>query len=193
MKTLKICLLILLSLLVLSSCSDKPNGDDKIPEFAALDSSILKPEDLDMSIELCKSLMLDSYLAKEDPAKIDLTRYIVDPNLLKYSIRKLEQEAHNLAISEIIIELVEAQYLESHFILKLSARVKQLYGGEFGEGFEFLVTNSNGRLIIADWFTPMGTMSSFDRQHRGDLGITYPTIWEDPETVKDLFRSAGIE
>lgn len=191
----RVSTLVLLSLLVLTSCSVPPTSkrDKASHEFMALDESRLSPEDFDKAYEMCKSLLQDSYYAKTDPSKIDLARYVVDPNLLKYSQMKVKKEAHDLSITSIDAKLVKSERQDDCFFLTLNAVVTQSYGGRFGEDTQFLVKNLNGRLVVADWFTEHGTTSFFDLQHRGDQGVTNPTIWEDPEKVEELFKSAEIQ
>lgn len=190
MKTFRASLVILLSLLVFTSCMSQ---SVEPPEFAAQEDAGIKPEDLDISLEMCEELLRDSYLSKTEPGKIDLERYIVDENLLKYSRAKVEKEAQNLDIIAIDISIVHTEYQDNGYFITLNALVKQPGDSRFGEATHFLIRNQNGRLVVADWFTEHGTVSFFDLLHRGNQGVTNPTIWEYPDAVKDLLDRAGIQ
>ena len=197
-----VSILMLFTILVVIGCSVPPASqtDGKLPpaqseatvEFMALDSSNLQPEDFDTAYEMCERFLRESYYAQKDPSEIDLSRYIVDPNLLKYAAKKVEKEVRrNSEIAEMSISLAKSEYQGDRFFLHLNAQVRMTYGGQFGEGTQFVVRNSDGRLIIADWYTEKGR-SAFDRP-RDPQRITNPTVWEDPEQVKDLFEKVGIQ
>src|SRR5450759_4987279 len=97
--------------------------------WMALDSTKLQQGDMDKATEMCESLMRDSYTAKKDPASVDLARYIIDPNLLKYSKWKLKDEAHNQVITRVDVAGVHDTYL----FLKLASTVHNDVGGFDGE------------------------------------------------------------
>ncbi|MDD4658611.1 MAG: hypothetical protein PHW26_06200 [Eubacteriales bacterium] len=187
MKTFSVILVILVSLLVFISCSPR---DAEHPEFAAQEDAGIMQEDLGQSLEMCQQLLRDYYLSKANPGLIEFERYIVDENLMKYSRAKIKKEAQNLNIIAIDISLVNAELEDDGYFISLNAVVKQSGDSRFGEGTHFLVKNVDGRLVVADWFTEHGTVSFFDLQHRGNCGVTNPTIWENPEIVQKLF--AGI-
>jgi hypothetical protein len=187
MKTFSVILVILVSLLVFISCAPR---DAMHPVFTARKDAGLTPEDLAQSLEMCQQLLRDYYLSKDDPGLIEFERYIVDENLMKYSKAKVKKEAQNLNIIAIDISLVNAELEDDGYFISLNAVVKQSGDSRFGEGTHFLVKNVDGRLVVADWFTEHGTVSFFDLQHRGNCGVTNPTIWENPEIVQKLF--AGI-
>ena len=66
------------------------------------------------------------------------------------------------------------------------AHIKFDYDGGFGEVHEFLVSNVNGKLVIADWYN--GGKDSYDFQVRGENEtIDNPNIWNDQEWVNNLF------
>jgi hypothetical protein len=161
----------------------------------ALDSIKLQQGDMDKATEMCESLMRDSYAAKKDPALVDLARYIIDPNLLKYFEWKLKDEAHNQVITRVDVAVVKADYHDTYLFLKLASKVHNDVGGYSGETMDFLVKNAGGRLVVADWGAlggPGGT-SFFDFIHRRQWSVTNPTIWEDPVKVKSLFAEVGIQ
>jgi len=161
----------------------------------ALDSIKLQQGDVDKATEMCESLMRDSYAAKKKSVSVDLTRYIIDPNLLKYSEFKLKQEAYNQIITHVDVSIAKEEVHDTYLYLKLAARVYNDIGGHSGETMEFVVKNVNGRLVVTDWGALGGpaTFSEFDFMHRRQWPITNPTIWEDPAKVKALFAEGGIQ
>jgi hypothetical protein len=161
----------------------------------ALDNTKLQQGDMDKATEMCESLMRDSYAAKKDPALVDLARYIIDPNLLKYSEWKLKDEAHNQVITRVDVAVVKADYHDTYLFLKLASTVHNDVGGYSGETMDFLVKNAGGRLVVADWgaLGGPGGKSFFDFMHRRQWPVTNPTIWEDPAKVKALFAEVGIQ
>ena len=171
-----------------------PEGDETVIEFAAMNKSGLSEEDLDTAFNMCRSLMEEYYNDREDPLRIDLTRYITDPNLLKYSAGKLKSETHKLDVDSITVNIRGSYQEDDSYFLFLVAKVTSSYGGMFSEGTHFLVRNLGGRLVIADWFVEHGVISPFDSRYRGDdQGVTNPTIWEDPGKVDELLKKAGIQ
>ena len=163
--------------------------------WMAFDSTKLQQGDMDKATEMCESLMRDSYAAKKDPALVDLARYIIDPNLLKYSKWKLKDEAHNQVITRVDVAVVKADYHDTYLFLKLASTVHNDVGGYSGETMDFLVKNAGGRLVVADWGAMGGPngKSFFDFMHRRQWPVTNPTIWEDPAKVKALFAEVGIQ
>ena len=163
--------------------------------WMALDSTRLQQRDMDRATEMCESLMRDSYTAKKKSVSVDLTRYIIDPNLLKYSKCKLRDEAHDQVITRVDVAVVEADYHDTYLFLKLASTVHNDVGGYNGETMDFLVKNAGGRLVVADWgaLGGPGGKSFFDFIHRRQWPVTNPTIWEDPANVKALFAEVGIQ
>ena len=163
--------------------------------WMALDNTKLQQGDMDKATEMCESLMRDSYAAKKKSVSVDLTRYIIDPNLLKYSKWKLKDEAHNQVITRVDVAVVKADYHDTYLFLKLASTVHNDVGGYSGETMDFLVKNAGGRLVVADWgaLGGPGGKSFFDFMHRRQWPVTNPTIWEDPAKVKALFAEVGIQ
>lgn len=163
--------------------------------WMALDSIKLQQGDMDKAMEMCESLMRDSYAAKKKSVSVDLTRYIIEPNLLKYSEWKLKDEAHNQVITRVDVAVVKADYHDTYLFLKLASTVHTDVGGYSGEAMDFLVKNAGGRLVVADWGAMGGPngKSFFDFLHRRQWPVTNPTIWEDPVKVKSLFAEVGIQ
>ena len=163
--------------------------------WMALDSTKLQQGDMDKATEMCESLMRDSYAAKKKSVSVDLTRYIIDPNLLKYSEFKLKQEAYNQIITHVDVSIAKEEVHDTYLYLKLAARAYNDIGGHDGETMEFVVKNVNGRLVVTDWGALGGpaTFSEFDFMHRRQWPVTNPTIWEDPAKVKALFAEVGIQ
>jgi hypothetical protein len=163
--------------------------------WMALDSTRLQQGDMDKATEMCESLMRDSYAAKKKSVAVDLTQYIIDPNLLKYSEFKLKQEAYNQIITHVDISIAKEEAHDTYLYLKLAAKVYNDVGGYSGETMEFVVKNVNGRLVVADWgaLGGPGGKSFFDFMHRRQWPVTNPTIWEDPAKVKTLFAEVGIQ
>ena len=163
--------------------------------WMTLDSTRLQQGDMDRAMEMCESLMRDSYAAKKKSVAVDLTRYIIDPNLLKYSEFKLKQEAYNQIITHVDVSIAEEEVHDTYLYLKLAAKVYNDVGGYNGETMDFVVKNAGGRLVVADWgaMGGPGGKSFFDSMHRRQWPVTNPTIWEDPTKVKALFAEAGIQ
>jgi len=201
------CLIALLGLVTVGckgSVDSDGTGTPSTPEgpvstepraWMALDNTKLQQGDMDKATEMCESLMRDSYAAKKDPALVDLARYIIDPNLLKYSKWKLKDEAHNQVITRVDVAVVKADYHDTYLFLKLASTVHNDVGGYSGETMDFLVKNAGGRLVVADWGAMGGPngKSFFDFMHRRQWPVTNPTIWEDPAKVKALFAEVGIQ
>jgi hypothetical protein len=164
-------------------------------DWTALDSTRLQQGDMDKATEMCESLMRDSYAAKKKSVTVDLTRYIIDFNLLKYSQFKLKEEAYNQVITRVEVSVAKEEVHDTYLYLKLAARVYNDIGGHDGETMDFLVKNADGRLVVADWGAMGGpaTFSEFDFMHRRQWPVTNPTIWEDPAKVKALFAEVGIQ
>lgn len=101
----------------------------------------MREADLDISLEMCKAFLRDSYLSKSDPPQINLEHYIADENLLKYSRAKIEKEAQNLDITGIDIDLVQAEQQDDAYLITLKAQVRQSGDSRFGEATLFLVKN----------------------------------------------------
>ena len=163
--------------------------------WMAQDRTKTQEGDMPAAKEMCESLMRDSYAAKKKSVSVDLTRYIIDPNLLKYSEFKLKQEAYNQIITHVDVSIAKEEVHDTYLYLKLAARVYNDIGGHNGETIDFLVKNAGGRLVVADWGVmggPGGT-SFFDFMHRRQWPVTNPTIWEDPAKVKALFAEVGIQ
>lgn len=163
--------------------------------WMALDNTKLQQGDMDKATQMCESLMRDSYAAKKKSVSVDLTRYIIDPNLLKYSEFKLKQEVYNQIITHVDVSIAKKEVHDTYLYLKLAARVYNDIGGYSGETMEFVVKNVNGRLVVTDWGALGGpaTFSEFDFMHRRQWPVTNPTIWEDPAKVKALFAEVGIQ
>jgi len=117
--------------------------------WMALDSTKLQQGDMPAAKEMCESLMRDSYAAKKKSVSVDLTRYIIDPNLLKYSEFKLKQEAYNQIITHVDVSIAKEEVHDTYLYLKLAARVYNDIGGHDGETMEFVVKNAGGRLVVA--------------------------------------------
>jgi len=160
--------------------------------FRAVDKTMLLQEDFAKVYELCESFLRDSYYAQEDASKIDLSRYIVDLNLLRYARKKIEAEVRAVDIVSIEVHLMEHAHQTDRYLLTLNAKVTLDYGGSFGERTQLLVKNIDGRLVIADWYTFKGR-SGFDDVFRGPQGITNPTVWEDVDKAKELLRKVGVK
>jgi hypothetical protein len=203
-----LCLLLNLILVMCAGCEGTETGISTTPStpevtvsnephaWMALDSTKLQQGDMDKATEMCERLIRDSYMAKKDPSSVDLTRYITDSNLLKYSERKLKEEAHhNRVISRVDVSVVKADYHDTYLFLKLASVVYNDISGHSSEAMDFLVKNEDGRLVVADWGAmgaPNG-ISPFDFMHRRQLPVANPTIWEDPAKVKVLFVDVGIQ
>ena len=210
-RVVALCLLVALLVVMCVGCEGSVDSDGtgtpttpSTPEgpvstgpraWMALDSTKLQQGDMDKATEMCESLMRDSYAAKKKSVSVDLTRYIIDPNLLKYSEFKLKQEAYNQIITHVDVSIAKEEVHDTYLYLKLAARVYNDIGGHNGETMDFLVKNAGGRLVVADWGAmggPGGT-SFFDFMHRRQWPVTNPTIWEDPAKVKALFAEVGIQ
>ena len=163
--------------------------------WMAQDRTKTQEGDMPAAKEMCESLMRDSYAAKKKSVSVDLTRYIIDPNLLKYSEFKLKQEAYNQIITHVDVSIAKEEVHDTYLYLKLAARVYNDIGGHDGETMEFVVKNVNGRLVVTDWgaLGGPGGKSFFDFMHRRQWPVTNPTIWEDPAKVKALFAEVGIQ
>lgn len=207
-RVVALCLLITLVVAMCAGCKGTaaPNetGTPSTPDgpvstepraWMALNNTKLQQGDMDKATEMCESLMRDSYAAKKKSVSVDLTRYIVDPNLLKYSEFKLKQEAYNQIITHVDVSIAKEEVHDTYLYLKLAARVYNDVGGHNGETMDFLVKNADGRLVVADWGAMgwPGGKSFFDFTHRRQWPVANPTIWEDPAKVKALFAEVGIQ
>jgi len=163
--------------------------------WMAQDRTKTQEGDMPAAKEMCESLMRDSYAAKKKSVSVDLTRYIIDPNLLKYSEFKLKQEAYNQIITHVDVSIAKEEGHDTYLYLKLAAKVYNDIGGHNGETMDFLVKNADGRLVVADWgaLGGPGGKSFFDFMHRRQWPVANPTIWEDPSKVKALFAEVGIQ
>jgi len=166
-KVVALCLLITLLVVMCAGCkgSAAPDGTGtpttpSAPEttvntepraWMAQDRTKIQKGDLPAAKEMCESLMRDSYAAKKKSVTVDLTRYIIDPNLLKYSEFKLKQEAYNQIITHVDVSIAKEEVHDTYLYLKLAARVYNDVGGHNGETMDFLVKNADGRLVVADW------------------------------------------
>ena len=125
------------------------------------------------------------------------SKYITNENLLKYSNKKVLEEGRNLDINEISIGLGKSQLHnlnneEGFYYLLYSIVVKQGENSGFSEGVIVLIKNVNGRLVIADWYIPHGTVSYFDDKVRPTATMNSPEIWDNQEFVNKIFEKAGI-
>lgn len=130
----------LVILIALSGCSEPsvPDENDAIEdpvepeeveppiEFAAVNESGLTEEDLDTAFDMCRSLLEEYYFERADPSVIDLTRYITDPNLLKYSEVKLKSETHDLDVVSVTVKVMDSRQEDDSYLLSLSAKVTRV-------------------------------------------------------------------
>ena len=161
------------------------------PVYLAANENELSEFDYEKAYELCVKALTDYYFAIRNNIEIDLNILIDNENLKQYMQKKIQYE--NRGFEKVkTIEMGEwkIEYKEdadgSYLYLMLPAHIKFDYDGGFGEVHEFLVSNVNGKLVIADWYN--GGKDSYDFQVRGENElIDNPDIWNEQEWVNNLF------
>lgn len=153
-------------------------------EYLAENEVALSIQDSETAYEMCVRALADYYKAIWNGSDIELERFIENKNLKLYTQKKIESQygvnAHlNDPVKDIEIGTSEVEFTDDadggFLYLKLPVEIKKTVGS-YGEVTEFLVRNSNGKLVIIDWYT--GTKDSFDFTERGEnLTIDNPNFW----------------
>jgi hypothetical protein len=204
MKKLKVISLLLIVSLA-CACSGYSNSRGKEPknsvnaslsenDFKATKNNDLVPQDFETAYKLGKSLLNEYYLQKSGSSKVDFSKYITNKNLLKYSDKKVLVEGQNTEIGKILIGLEKAElsHEKNCYFLLYTISVTQGENRGFSEGAKLLITNDNGKLVIADWYIPHGTVSYFDEKNRSYSTFGSPKIWDNQDFVKNIFEKAEI-
>ncbi|SEB23643.1 hypothetical protein [Paenibacillus sp. 276b] len=172
-------------------------GDlSKVPtEFLAQNESDLSAGDSETAYKMCAEALSGYYKAIWNGSEIDLDTYIDNENLKQYTQKKVSSQ-YDLFLKNkftynqmtgVDIDARQVEYFggdKSFFYLKLDARVHKDIGN-FAEPTEFLVQNSNGKLVIVDWYT--SSKDSYDSSVRGDTQtIDNPDIWNNSEWVSTM-------
>ncbi|MFC5602504.1 hypothetical protein [Sporosarcina koreensis] len=164
------------------------------PKYIAKNKGELSVQDSDTAYEMCVSALNDYYRAIWNGSDIDLGSYIDNENLKQYTQGKvrsqydlygnLDSQVKNITIDD----AWEAEFTDDadggFLYLIIPVHIHKFTGG-YGEGVEFLVRNTNGKLVIVDWYA--GGKDSYDFMVRGEnQTIDDPNIWNNSEWVEKL-------
>ena len=166
------------------------------PEYLAKNINDLSLEDANTAYALCMTALTDYYKAIWNGIEIDLSSYIQNENLKRYTEKKIQyQMGRHQDSSDNPVESVgnqevkwEVEFYEDEdggfLYLHVPVEVKRQLGGR-GEATEFLIRNVNGKLVIVDWYT--GSKDSYDFSVRGEnITVNDPNIWNNEEWVQRL-------
>ncbi|WP_150269040.1 lipoprotein [Paenibacillus tepidiphilus] len=195
-------LLLLLLLLTLTACNNTESPPDtkenKLEDpsgFPAADEAGLSAWDFETAYTMCSEALSEYYKAVWNRAEMDLDAYVNNDNLKQYMNKKitfqydqfLKNKLTDNLVTGVDIGVSHAEFAggdHPYYYLKLDARVTKDVGS-YAEPTEFLVQSLNGKLVIADWYTP--AKDSYDSLTRGEQQtINNPEIWNDSEWVKRL-------
>ncbi|MGV2881413.1 hypothetical protein [Paenibacillus taichungensis] len=177
------------------SLSTKGDLSKVTSEFLAQNESGLSAGDSETAYKMCTEALSGYYKAIWNGSEIDLDTYIDNENLKQYTQKKVSSQydlflknkfTYN-QVTGVDIDARQVEYVggdKSFFYLKLDARVHKDIGN-FAEPTEFLVQNSNGKLVIVDWYT--SSKDSYDSSVRGDTQIIdNPDIWNNSKWVSTI-------
>ncbi len=167
------------------------------PEYLARNIDSLSLEDADTAYALCMAAMTDYYKAIWNDIEIDLSSYIQNENLKRYTEKKIQyqMELFQDYTDDPVESVVENREVKwevefnededgSFLYLHVPVDVKKQLGSS-GEATEFLVRNVNGKLVITDWYT--GGKDSYDFLVRGEnITVNDPNIWNNGDWVQQL-------
>lgn len=162
-------------------------------DFKAKNHDQLSVQDIEVAYEMCEKALTDYYHAIWNGSDIQLDTFFKNDYLRQYTQNKIQTlyekyGKFNDKIKNIEISNWEAEYINDEkggfLYLKLPSDIQKSIGG-YGEVTEFLVRNTNGKLVIVDWYT--GSKDSYDFLVRGEnIKMDNPDIWNDDEWVKSL-------
>jgi hypothetical protein len=169
--------------------------------FPAKRDTQVGPRDFDSAYALCRALASDYYKAAYDGKPLDLEPYLSDEDLrahvyagAAFTYNRLPQSFHQYyCIAEVTtdVALLDYNYTNGLYMrLRLADVLTYNYGGETGVTSDFIVTNENGRLVVADCY--FFDLDSYDVLVRGephDLNKFFlddPDIWDDEDFLTKI-------
>lgn len=155
------------------------NKDSNIKkEFIAhKKGTTLDPYDFDEAYKMCIQAISEYQEARINKKEIDFSKYIENEKLITYLDKKLKSPNHYMNEGEVNkIGLIEFEIQHSNdtkfdkdrmYLYMAWGNIKETSG--FSTTVEFIVTNSNGKLVISEWYD--NGKDTFDTSFRGDLEI----------------------
>ena len=165
--------------------------------YLAKNIDSLSLEDADTAYALCMAALTDYYKAIWNGIEIDLSSYIQNENLKRYTEKKIQyqMELFQDYTDDPVESVVENQEVKwevefnqdadgAFLYLHVPVEVKKQLGSR-GEATEFLVRNVNGKLVITDWYTD--GKDSYDFLVRAEnITVNDPDIWNNADWVHQL-------
>lgn len=174
-----------------SSIEDKYNvNPDNNTGFMALESEDIRCYDFESAYKMCVQAITEYQSTRKNGEKMDFSKYIENPKLITYLETKLnsfyffpqEYEVNKTGLIE--FEVQEANSTGYHGD---RAYIHIAYGcfngvSESSSSVEFIVKNSNGKLVIAEWYDC--GKDTFDTIFRGSIDIKNDDIyWNTVDTA----------
>lgn len=147
--------------------------------------------DFETAYAMCTQALTECSDACENGGEVDFSKYIEDENLIRYMNERLSRQkmykVNATGLIEYVTYLVVQDKPNFMYLRIARANVDVNRNGNYS-CTDFLVKNSNGRLVIAEWYDD--DKDCFDYSARGRLDIK--SAAENGKTYWDDFDSEAL-
>lgn len=179
------------------SSSSESSSTDITPtisqSFKSRNDDQLSMYDFETAYALCVQAISEYQSARENKGKMDFSKYVENESLISYLETKLasfyffplEYEVNQTGLFEFAVQQANATGFDGDRLYLHIVYGNFTGGSGSSSTAKFIVKNSGGRLVIAEWYDH--GKDTFDTLCRGHLDIKENNIyWEEPEMVNTI-------